>query len=334
MKRFIKIISLGIVILCSAVALPQGIVNLETRLAGAQSNLRKETLRLDSLKNVLKNRIGKIDTEKSKSDYNRDYVAGLMAGSISVSNEINAVQSRIDRIENETEEIKKKLNTAYEMKIDSLRGIEKTAKLSNAESDKIKSEIYSYIEKKILVAPKISLLSFHPEKIAKIDLDTISDPEQRKIYSEYLNNALDEVSDRLKKVDESVKEVQSIVTLQKKTSKFLEETEMETGPIQRITERTSSDYPVPTVQTDGGQYNATPIGGTSGASKSAYLSQAQNYNLLLWQLKQSFDSDIKLKAGTVSPHLTFQQYLDLLKELKNRLSEYKLLLSHKVGNSG
>ncbi len=334
MKRYIKIIAVGIFILCSGAALSQNIKILESRLTGAQLILRTETLKLDSLKNVLKNRIEKINSEKSKPDYNKEYVAGLMAGSISVSNDINAVQSRIDVIENETEKIKKDLSAAYETQIDSLRNIERTAKLSKTETNKIKSEIYSYIEKKILVAPKISLLSFRPEKIAKIDLDTISDPEQRKIYWEYLNNALEEINDRLNKVEESEKEIQSVVALQKKTSKFLEETEMETGPVQRITERTSTGNPGISVETDRGTYNASPAGGITSASQSAYLSQAQNYNLLLWQLKQSFDSDIKLKAGTVSAKLTFQQYLNLLKELKNRLSEYKLLLSHKIGNPG
>lgn len=164
----------------------------------------------------------------------------------------------------------------------------------------------------------------------KINPDTLKDPSQRKIYGEYITSALDEVNDRLKKVDESYKEVRSIVALQKKTSKFIEETEFATVPPQRINESPSVENYPSTATGNGLPTTPTSNYGTDVQS-SAYKSQAQSYNLLLWQLKRPFDSYNKLNSEVMSPELTMQQYFDILRELRERLSEYKLLLTHKAG---
>ncbi len=328
MKNISLIILL--LILCRQVVLSQTINDLEGKLDKSQLILKSETSKLDSLKTILNARVKMINREKNKRDFDKDYVARLMSGSIIISDHIDSLHNKIEILKKHNERIKAILSTKYGGKIDSLQKLERSGKPAKEQLKEIRSQIYSYIEKRIYTAPDVSLLSFNPDKIVKINPDTLKDPSQRKIYGEYITSALDEVNDRLKKVDESYKEVRSIVALQKKTSKFIEETEFATVPPQRINESPSVENYPSTATGNGLPTTPTSNYGTDVQS-SAYKSQAQSYNLLLWQLKRPFDSYNKLNSEVMSPELTMQQYFDILRELRERLSEYKLLLTHKAG---
>ena len=143
---------------------------LENSFYKLQAGLNSEQVKLDSLKNILNLRARKITKAKSKTDYNKDVVTGLMAGSIPVSNEIAELQRKIVNLQANLENIKIRLSEMYSSKIDSLQRLLKMDNLSNEKTSEIKEKIYLYTGKKILVMPKIDLLTFYPDKIIGINL--------------------------------------------------------------------------------------------------------------------------------------------------------------------
>jgi hypothetical protein len=301
---------------------PQSIPNLENSFHRLESVINSEQTRLDSLKSILNQRAQKINQERSKTDYNKDAVMGLMAGSISVSNEIAELQKKIVILQTNLENKKIKLSEKYSAKIDSLQALLKTDNLSNKKISGVKDEIYLYTEKKIFIMPKIDLLSSYPDKIIQINLNKIDDPAQKNIYKEYLQKALGEVNDRLSNVNQSLSEVDKIISLQKKTARFLDQTEFGTNLPQQSS--TSNNF----------QLSHTNVG-RFPMTISAFRSQAVDYSLLLNQLHQSLYPQLN---WTVQPdsrrqNLTYQQYQTLLEDLKKSLLEYKFILTHKIENS-
>ena len=305
----------------------QSISEMENNYSKLQSELNSDQSKLDSLKNILNLRAKKIDEEKSKPGFNKDAVTSMMAGSISLSNEIEALQKKIDNMQMENEKLKMQLNSRYTGIIDSLKSIGNADGISGEKKKEINNEVFLYAEKKLIVSPKVSLLSFYPDKIIGIDLSKINDESQRNIYKEYLQNALSEVNDRLKKVNENIAEVENIITLQRKTRRFLEETEFETN----IPGQSNTGIITQTTQPD----NYTNTLGVN--VKAEFSSQVQQYSLLLSQLQQplglQYDQDIsKIKMnGGSKKQLTYQQYIKLLKDTKGSLQEYRLILQHKIG---
>lgn len=132
------------------------------------------------------------------------------------------------------------------------------------------------------------------------------------------------MDDRLSNVNQSIFEVDKIISLQKKTARFLEETEFGTGlPQQSVTEQTTP------------KLNRSAITGTNLPVNSALTSQLDDYSLLLSQLHQSIYPQMN---WTVQPdsgrhNITYQQYQTLLEKLKKSLLEYKFILTHKIENS-
>jgi hypothetical protein len=243
-----------------------------------------------------------------------------MSGSASLSNKIEWHQKKIDRLGKDIEEIKKKLDEKYSQVIDSLEADKKSGK---ANEEKINSEILSYTEKKLLASPKIPMLSFNPEKILKIDLSKIKDEKEKKVYGEYLQNAYSEVNDLLNNINEMNEETTQIISLQKKTKKFLEESEFESGIIARSTSPQTSEN------------LSVDAGPNLSFEREAITPQIQAYNLLLNQLNlnQSSENDIKwrLTIERIGSSFNIEDYQSLLKEVKKRLQDYKLVLANKIG---
>ncbi len=93
--------------------------------------------------------------------------------------------------------------------------------------ESLDNEILFYTEKRLLVSPQIEMLSFNPKKILEIDLGKAKNNVERASLNEYLFSALTEVSAVLSDVTKQSKEANDALTLQKKTSKFLAETEFD-----------------------------------------------------------------------------------------------------------
>ena len=328
MKKMIKILSMCLfLIFFAAQTYAQDLKKIENEYSVIQNKLKKENAILDSLKNILDIRAKKISEEKNKSKPDEKLIIKLMAGSANLSNEIDTQQNKIKADQKKSEEYREELNRLYSEKIDSLQELDKSKRYSGNKND-LKKEILAYTERKLLVAPKIALLSFHPDKILDIDLNKINDPSEKKIYKDYLQKALTEVNTHLNNLNESITEADKILTLQKKTNKFIEESEFDFGISPQNNISQSGLASSNAISENGPTYVQN--------NRAIYEKNAIDYSLLLNQLNfKPLNSKIKWMVSVNSKNSvrSLSDYNDLQKEVRKRLLEYKLILTNKL-NTG
>jgi len=263
----------------------QSIQALETKSNSLNQTLSIEKSKLDSLNNYLNDKVKEIDSEKEKKIRDNKKIKQLMASAVTISNDIDIQRKKVEALESEIELLKRKLNTNYSSIIDSLNSLENSSK-TNVDKGEIESQIAIYTEKKLNVGAKINLLSLYPEKILEIDLNKIKNYSERQIYSTYLQKALHEVNSHLGDVERQIKETENIITLKKKTKRFLEESELESN----IRPQDFSTEGKTVTSSDNRNYT-----GAITQAEAALASQALSYSLLLNQLNINSKTDANVK---------------------------------------
>ena len=242
-----------------------------------------------------------------------------------LSNKIDEQQNKVNGISADIEKTKSGLDKKYTTVIDSLTELENSGKYKG-DADELKSRILRLTEKKILTAPKVYSLSFSPEKILSLNPSKTKDPEEKKIYTEYMNDALTEVNSKLKQVKNLNEEIGGIISLQKKTRKFLEEVEFGSN-IDRtaLTLRSSGNSKTTSTTRENGFY--------IGEESSDFSPQIQTYIYILKQLDvpSSIKTTGKFSFDNSKKNITLQEYSELLTEVEKRLTEYEEVLSNKIG---
>ena len=321
MKTIGKILLAGFTILFFVAELnAQSLTELENKFEHLTNVINENKTSLDSLKKVIDERGKRIDEEKSKSNPDKDEIVKLMANTITISNKIDQLQKKSDEDEKHYELLKNKLDKKYSAILDSLNSIKPS-------TDKIEEERLIYVQKRLLVAPQVPLLSFNPEKIAEIDLSRLKDNKEKSIYNDYLKNALKEVDSVLNKVKNLSNDFNQIVRLQKKSEKFLEETEFSNNAqVQNYSANQSAST-----------NDATNFTGVGPRDISNIASVAKSYDLILNQLNIYGKNDLKnvfnYSEELNKNGLDIEEYNNLLKEVKNRLQEYKLAIVNKIDSS-
>ena len=296
----------------------QSVGELEKKYERLNNQYLKENTILDSLKNIFLARTNEIDSEKKKANPDKDKIVDLMSGSITLSNNIDEQNKKLNFLAKDIDKVKRQLHKYYTSIIDSL---ELKKKNDTENEDSIDNEILNYTEKKLLVAPPIPLLSFNPEKILGIDIGKTKNPTEKALYKEYLDNALKEINKLWENTNELSSEIDQIVLLQRKTEKFLEEAELERGVIHQrrnaaLTNEAGLDF----------------SGGPEVRESIAPGYQVESYRLILNQLDfdKSVSTNLDWKITTENTRLDLREYQKLLKEVKKRLQELKLVLVNKT----
>lgn len=304
----------------------QSVSALENKLQDYNNLYLRETSILDSIKLVLDNRAKQIDAEKKKTHYDESSIKKLMAASITISNRIDEQQKKVNNIENNREKLKRDLDKKYTVVIDSLKELEKSGKYEG-DKNELNERILWLTEKKILTAPKVYTLTFSPEKILSLNPAAAKTEQERIIYKEYIDEALAEVNSKLKQVKSLSGEVSGIISLQKKTRKFLEEVEFgsEVNRSSLVLRNQGS--------------NNTDVTGSKeyfGIDENASMHQVQTYFYILKQLDFKSNSNVKTSElqnfDTAKKNLSLQEYSELLDEVEKRLSEYQSVLINKLGS--
>ena len=299
----------------------QSLDALEKRYDNLRSVVKKDNMILDSLKNILETRAKQIENEKQKLNPDNDKIIKLMAGSVSLSNLIDDYQEKLDANSKNLKQLSKMSEARYSAKIDSLQLLKKSTKEN---SEKLDSDILLYTEKRLLISPQVDLLSFNPQKILEIDLTKTKNSDEKASLKEYLSSALAEINAELSEVTKQAKEIDAALILQEKTSKFLAETEFDRDFRPGKSSRSS------TART----YESSIL---SVQDKLVIADQINSYALLLDQLNIFDKSEninlqkFNFKSGKAN--LSLKDYSSLLKELKQRLSDYKLILTNKIEQS-
>lgn len=300
------------------ILLPQSLNELESRYENLRNGIQKENLILDSLKSVLENRAHQIENEKQKQKPDNDKIVKLMAGSVSLSNSIEHYQGKLEESTKNLNRIIKGLDNKYSVIIDSLKLLKKSSK-ENLE--KIDDEILFFTKNKLLISPQVEMLSFNPEKILQIDLNKAKSSEEKLSLTEYLSSALSEVNKLLTEVDSQLEEADEALTLQKKTSKFLSETEFDRDiRFQNLSKSTIT--------------NTQGVSSLTGDSRESIADQFYSYMVISDQLnifdKSKNVSSRKFSLQTDKSNLSLKDYSNLLKEVMKKLTDYKLVLTNKL----
>jgi hypothetical protein len=299
---------------------------LETKYSDLQDSYSSGKVLLDSLRNKLDARVKEINIEKSRPSPDKDKITSLMANSVTLSNNIDEQQNKVNKIEKSIAAVKIKLSEKYSVIIDSLKEIQKKGLENKEETANL---ILFYAAKRLEVSPEIFQLSFNPYKILELDLNKSKDPADQKIYSEYLNNALQEVNNILLNISSENTEINQVIELQRKTNKFIEETELESGVASAKLAQ----------QTSGGETGSNiRSGAVYDESKNNSLSNnAQVYARLLEQLSTIKSLSVRQMPDetlrNLEKNIDLYSYEKLLNEVKKRLTDYKKLLEQKIGPS-
>jgi len=326
LKIFQSVVLLLFIAITGGNIIPQSTSEFEISYNYSKNNLEKEKYVLDSLKLLLNEKANLIDYEKNKKNVDKDKIVALMSSSVVISNKYESQQKKVKQLGKKVESIEKELSKRYTAIIDSLQSLQSSGELTG-DKEKIDSEVLLYIEKKLAVVPRISLLSFDPVKLLKIDHGKTKDTLENVIYQEYLQNAYAEVNTYLANVDEHYSEINHIILLQKKTEKFLKEAEFENG----IRTESSTSGGINTEANRDGSF----IDPTVLAENKQMIEQFRGYTLLLNQLNlglstgNKFDWQIESMDGSSS--LSLKQYKKVLEDLKKKLQDYKLVLGNKIG---
>lgn len=306
--------------------LAQNLSQMESEYKKSDRLYQREQTKLDSLNKLLIRQAAEIDQEKNRSEADINRITDMMAYTITISNQVRTQQELLTSLEENLEELKQLMDLKYATLIDSLRNIEKLEESSDGKEN-IETLIFEYIQKRLIVAPKIYTLSFDPEKIVKIDLTSSEDTLEYAIYQEYLQNALSEVDGQIVQLNNIQNEIQQIIYLQQKANDFMEDinSDIQFGAIARSQEKVASDEAALAGDQFLSDYRSTKVS-----------TQVQSYGYLLRQLKSYPDSKVQSTWQTpldsIPTNLTFQQYQDLLKEIERRLQEYRFILTHKLDN--
>lgn len=298
----------------------QTLNDVEKKHEALKGNLVNEKLILDSLNQSLEERAELINEEKSKPKPDGDKIYKLMAGSVTISKSVELQQNKIFQLEKTLEETRQKLDYHYTVLIDSLKELKQTAR-KTADVGDIDSQILTNTEKRLLITLRIKQLSFIPEKILEIDLNKTKDTLQRNIYAEYLTSALNEVNALLSQVNETSREITQIIALHTKASKFLDEVEFESGikPAGKTSTRSTS--------TDGSIRYSDEKGSEFNSQLQSYVSLNNQLNFRQSPyIHTTSEKFLKFSNDQVS----LKDYLELLKELKKGLSDYRSILSDKL----
>jgi hypothetical protein len=193
----------------------------------------------------------------------------------------------------------------------------------------LESQILKLSEKRLLVSPTVKRLSFDPQRILQIQPNQYSDSLESAIYSDYLNKAVKEINTHLNEVKNTRREFDEIITLQEKTSSFLEDVaEDQNEGIFLAAENQAQTANEAT-------FSGSPFGGDLSTSKSGIIySQFQSYLAILQQLnrnnriQQQYSWHSPVDSSSVT--LTMKEYLQLLNDVEKELRSYKKIVQNKL----
>lgn len=287
----------------------QPIAGLEKKYASVSSSLDNEQRKLDSLTLQLNDRAESISREKQKASPDREKITRLMANSVLLTNTINDLQKKIISLENKKEDLKSILRNSYTRIIDSLSNLP-------GKTNENELQILSFTAKKLLVAQRFPDLSFQPDMIINLNPSSVNNPEEKRIFRDYVNRALKEIEEKIIYIDKQYNEINSILALQKKADKFLEETEY------------NDEYGF-----SRNRRNLTEAGRDVEFNNSKdYLSNAENVSGMLNQFRTIQPSENKQRSNLTTnvQNLSLKDYHKLLKELRENLTAFKTILLHKA----
>ena len=319
------------ILLCfslQAVTIAQTVPELEKNMSLLQREWIEVKGELDSLTVIYDDQTGIVDKEKKRTKPDKDKIAKLMSQALTVSDQLDSKREQLSNLDANINVIKKQLDKRYSHQIDSLQTLINSKKFTG-NKENLESQILKLSEKRLLVSPTVKRLSFDPQRILQIQPNQYKDSLETAIYSDYLNNALKEIDTHLNEVKNTRKEFEEIITLQEKTSSFLEDVaEDQSEGIFLAAENQAQ------LSSQTSQFDPTNGGEFSSRDKGILYGQFQSYLAILQQLnrnnqiQQQYSWHSPVDSSSVT--LTMKEYLQLLNDVEKELSSYKKIVQNKL----
>lgn len=319
MKMNLKILYIVLVLFHSKCLFAQN--SLEHKYANETIELNIENTKLDSLNNILQKRVSVIENEKNKANRNTNRITTLLASTASLTNKIDSLRKNIYHLSNKIDLTKKVLYNFYTSKIDSLNNISNSSKSANVEKIKL-------IEKRLLVSPKINVLSFSPQSV--LNLEPSKDSIKQKIYNEYLNEASDEVEKKMIEIKGLKKEISNIIQLNEETKEFLEDINFDNNfAVYSNPNVTQSNLEYTSDFTD----KAASVNDNSGLN--TVNTQSKNFSDILFQfgLSETYNPAAYLNSNDNSAVTNLKDFNSLIETVEKQLKDYKVIISNKLKGS-
>ncbi len=289
--------------------------NLENKYQELKKQLVIQNTKLDSLNVILQKKINDINKEKNKKNYDKSVLTELLSGTANLTNKIETLQKTINELNLQFKETKDDLVKYYTKQIAIIRKSE----LREKEKEQ---EIAELTEKKLLVLPKIDVLTFDPKKILLTQKPT--DPIKQKIYMEYLAYAKNEIENKIKETVKLKKEIDDIILLKEKSEEFLEESTFDNDVINySSSEKTSAK----SSEFDGSYFYGSKNRVNNIADQTSSFFQILNQIKLSSITKEQDYGIDRLNLNEKTNIYKFKKIIDLVEQ---RLKEYLSVIKGKM----
>ena len=289
--------------------------NLSKKYTELNKQLNLQEGKLDSLNLIFQKKVNIINELKSKKNYDRNELAKLLSGTANLTNEIEETQQEISKINLQLKNTGQELVKFYTKQIDDI----KKSSLPEKEKDK---QIIKITEKKLLISPKIDVLSFDPKSI--LLKQKPADSLGQKVYFEYLTYAKNEIKNKIKETAKLKKEIDNIILLKEKSEEFLEESNFDNDVVGYTTsEKTSASN----LEPEGSYFDVARGKGNN------ILTQTNSFSRILNQIKLS---DISKEQTYNIDNLTFNgknniyNFKKMIVLVERQLKEYLSVINNKL----
>jgi len=305
-----------------SVSAGQSVENLEKHYQSTWKQYLSTKLQLDSLNTRLSRQTEIIEQEKKQNSPDRKRLGKLLAESLELSRKIKTQQIRLDSLKQKLNTLSGQLNKKYATIIDSLQKISQNSP-DKETAQKIEQQILYFHEKRLLTSPYLNKLSFNPTKLNRLILSNPGDSLEKALYTDFLKHAQQEVDSQLVHIKKLRHEVETIMRLEEKTRRFLEDVEAESDP---------------------GIFSLsmTELGNVRKNASNAFVNDKtlqkpifQESLLILMQQLNIPGENLNqmrslLKNEKETQTLSLKDYLTLLKKIEQELARYKTIINQKL----
>lgn len=304
----------------------QDMYDLENELFSKLISYHNLNFKIDSLKKSIGSISKDLNELKKNKSKNEAQILEVLSTSVNSVNELKTRQDKLNRMNEDITSLRKRLYNIYDIKIDSLN------RINNHSSENIAKQILDLTDKKLLVQPKMGVLSIDPLRLLNIKISEES-PMQKEMVREYFSNAIAEVNSHLEIISNSIDETGEIIRLKEQTQNFLEESsfETETRPMNLFSNTNetakTNDRDIEDTYTD-----IESLRGLNNIKNTTLLG-ADTFATILQQLS-AFDNSVEQsfvsRYGNTDINISLEDYAELLNETRLRLQEYRSVLLKRI----
>ncbi len=320
MKWYLKI---GFFICLTGMLLAQSLTRLEQILNEQTLRLQQQHAISDSLEKALQKQTNLLEKEKNRTEPNKEKIKSLMAEIVELSRQLDRSRQQETTLQAALEKTRQSLEAQYEHKIDSLQSVLQSGHFVG-ERTELEQELLRYQEKRLAISPPLPGLHFDPRKIIEINPDAARDSTERLIYTDYLQNALEEVQQHLDQLKLLRRDYLAAWQLRRRTRNFVDDvtsdghlTLMRATPSRNLSLR------------DAENENFTSLKTSMPDFPSLSPSQTQSILFLYDQLEPK-NRWHTLLVENEQPTLNPEEYLNLLDRTIRKLQHYREVIARKL----